>query len=245
MQPSIFRAARQWWSGVASQHGHTAAARQFLAALWEFARDSTPERRRQRYGDADYDWDHRVNTTSGAVGWRERLLGEFHSAYQPTEPTVFHEMLEGLEQQTAIDFRDFVFVDLGSGKGRTLLMASDFPFRRIIGIELLPSLHRIALENINKYHGESQKCYALQSICDDAPNFRFPADPTVLYLFHPFPEPGLRRLIANLTQSLRRNPRQVYVLYHNPVLEKVVLESPSLRKIAEDDQYAAYASQPG
>ena len=33
--------------------------------LWEFARDSTPERRRQRYGDMDYDWEHRVNTTSG------------------------------------------------------------------------------------------------------------------------------------------------------------------------------------
>ena len=127
-----------------------AAARQFLAALWEFARDSTPERRRQRYGDADYDWDHRVNTTSGAVGWRERLLGGFHSAYQPTEPGVFREMLEGLQQQTAIDFRDFIFVDLGSGKGRTLLMVSDYPFRRIIGIELLPSLHQIALEKDRK-----------------------------------------------------------------------------------------------
>jgi len=213
--------------------------------MWEFARDSTPQRRRQRYGDADYDWDHRVNTTSGAVGWRERLLGEFHSAYQPTEPGVFREMLEGLQQQTAIDFRDFIFVDLGSGKGRTLLMASDYSFRRIIGIELLPSLHQIATENISKYHGESQKCYALQSICDDATNFRFPAELTVLYLFHPFPEAGLRRVIANLTQSLLNNPRQVYVLYHNPLLENVVLESPALRKIAEADQYSAYASQSG
>ena len=245
MQVSIFRAARQWWSDVASRQGHTAAARQFLAALWEFARDSTPARRRQRYGDADYDWDHRVNTSSAAVGWRERLLGEFHSAYQPTEPAVFREMLEGLQQHTAIDFRDFIFVDLGSGKGRTLLMASDYPFRRILGIELLPSLHQIALENISKYHGESQKCYALQSICDDATNFVFPAEPTVLYLFHPFPEAGLRRVIANLTESLGRDPRKVYVLYHNPLLENVVLASPALRKIAESDQYSAYASQSG
>jgi hypothetical protein len=216
--------------------------------MWEFVRDSTPQRRRRRYGDADYDWDHRVNTTSGAVGWRDRLLGEFHSAYQPTEPAVFREMLEGLRQQTAIDFRDFIFVDLGSGKGRTMLMASDYPFRRIIGVELLPSLHQIALENISKYHGdkyhgESQKCYALESICDDATNFCFPAEPTVLYLFHPFPEAGLRRVIANLTQSLCRSPRQVFVLYHNPLLENVVLESPMLRKIAGADQYSAYAVQ--
>ena len=50
-----------------------------LRVLAEFVRDSTPERLRQRYGDADYDWDHRVNTTSAAVGWRDRLLGVFHS----------------------------------------------------------------------------------------------------------------------------------------------------------------------
>jgi hypothetical protein len=239
---SILRAVRQWWSGVASQHGHRGAARQFLAALWEFARDSTPERRRRCYGDAGYDWDHRVNTTSGAVGWRDRLLGEFHSAYQPTEPGVFHEMIEGLRQQTAADFRDFVFVDLGSGKGRTLLMASDYPFRRIIGVELLPSLHEIALENISTYRGESQKCYALESICDDATNFRFPPEPIVLYLFHPFLEAKLSWVMANLSQSLRDYPRQVYVLYHNPVLESVVLRSPTLRKVAGTTQYSAYTS---
>ena len=63
-----------------------AATRRLAGVLWEFARDSTPDRLRQRFGDAEYDWDYRVNTTSGAVGWRDRLLGMFHSAYQPTEP---------------------------------------------------------------------------------------------------------------------------------------------------------------
>ena len=57
--------------------------------LWRFLRDSTPERRRQRYGDMEYDWEHRVDTTSGTVGWRTRLLGLFHSPYQPTEPVLF------------------------------------------------------------------------------------------------------------------------------------------------------------
>src|SRR5947209_16251716 len=172
--PGIFQTIRGWWTQAASVEGRFAATRRLAGVLWEFARDSTPDRLRARFGDADYDWDHRVNTTSGAVGWRDRLLGMFHSAYQPTEPAVFHEMLEGLQRQTAIDFRDFVFVDLGSGKGRTLLMASDYSFRRIVGIELLPSLHQIALENISKYQSESQKCHVLQSICDDATNFRFP-----------------------------------------------------------------------
>ena len=240
MQVSIFGAGRRWWSDVASRHGHLAAARQFLAALWEFARDSTPERRRQRYGDADYDWNHRVNTTSGAVGWRERLVGQFHSSYQPTEPAVFHEMLEGLQQQTRIDYRDFLFVDLGSGKGRTLLMASDYPFRRILGVELLSSLHQIAQQNLRQYKSTSQKCFALESICGDATAFPFPHDPLVLYLFNPFPESGMRRVLANLQQSLRAQPRPVYVLYHNPLLEHVLTESGVLKKITWSHQYSLF-----
>ncbi|HSS98535.1 MAG TPA: hypothetical protein VLK33_15975, partial [Terriglobales bacterium] len=130
----------QWWQWDVKNSGVISSARHLLAGLWEFTRDSTPARRRQRYGDVDYDWDHRVDTTGATVGWRERLLGTLHSPYQPTESALFHEMLDSLK----IDFREFTFIDLGSGKGRTLLMASDYPFRRIIGVELFPALHAVA-----------------------------------------------------------------------------------------------------
>jgi SAM-dependent methyltransferase len=240
---SLSRSAWQWWSDVAGREGWLAATRQLLAALWEFVRDSTPERRRQRYGDAEYDWEHRVNTTSAAVGWRERLLGVFHSPYQPTESDLFHEMLDALRERSHPDFHDFLFIDLGSGKGRTLLMASDYPFRRIVGVELLPALHQAAQENLSQYRSESQKCLALESICADATEFPFPAEPTVLYLFNPFPESGLRRMIANLEQSLREHPRAVFVLYHNPQLEHVLGESRTVKKIGGTHQYAIYQSK--
>jgi SAM-dependent methyltransferase len=240
---SLSRSAWQWWNDVAAREGRVAATRQLLAALWEFVRDSTPERRRQRYGDAEYDWEHRVNTTSAAVGWRDRLRGAFHSPYQPTEAALFHEMLDALRKQSQSDFHDFVFLDLGSGKGRTLLMAADYPFRRIVGVELLPALHQAAQDNLSKYRGESQECFALESVCADATEFPLPAEPTVLYLFNPFPESGLRRMIANLEQSLRAHPRAVYVLYHNPLLEHVVSESATLSKIGGTHQYAIYRSR--
>ena len=242
-QISLSRSARQWWNEVAGREGRVAATRQLLAVLWEFVRDSTPERRRQRYGDADYDWEHRVNTTSAIVGWRDRLLGVFHSPYQPTESALFHEMIEVLRRQSHLDFHDFVFVDLGSGKGRTLLMASDYPFRRIAGVELLPALHQAAQENLSKYKSDSQKCFALESICADATQFPFPAEPTVLYLFNPFPETGLKRMIAHLEQSLRAHPRAAYVLYHNPLLDHVLSESAALRRVAGTHQYSIYGSR--
>jgi SAM-dependent methyltransferase len=175
--PRIFAAARKYWSEIASCQGPFAATHDLLTALWEFLRNSTPARLRQRYGDTDYDWDHRVNTTSAAVEWRDRLLGAFHSPYQPTEPALFSEMLDALQQSTNLNFGDFSFLDLGSGKGRTLLMASDYPFRRIVGIELIASLHQICLENLSCYKSESQKCFSLECFCADATSFPFPEGP--------------------------------------------------------------------
>ena len=238
----ILSAAHRYWADRVSREGTLGATRDLIATLWEFIRDSTPSRLRLRYGDADYDWDHRVNTTSGAVSWRDRLLGVFHSPYQPTEPTLFREMVDALQQCASLNLDEFTFVDLGSGKGRTLLMASDYPFRQIIGIELLPALHQIAQENLTQYKSESQKCFDLESICADATIFPFPDGPLVIYLFNPFPESGLRRALTNLRKSLKEKPRPTYVLYHNPQLEQILMDAALLRKIAGTHQYSIFST---
>ncbi len=227
---------RSWWREQAGEKGAAAAAFLLIRNLSTFVRESTPERRRQRYGDMEYDWEHRVNTTSGTVGWRARLLGLFHSPYQPTEPALFQEMIASLP----IAFDTFTFVDLGSGKGRKLLMASEYPFRRIVGVEVLPALHQIAQENLARYQSESQKCFALEAVCGDATSFSFPAEPLVLYFFNPLPESGLRRVMANLDSSLNAHPRAVYVLYHNPMLEEVLSGRAVWTKLGGTQQYSLY-----
>lgn len=208
--------------------------------LWDFLRDSTPERRRRHFGDMDFDWEHHVDTTSGTVRWRERLLGVFLSGYQPTEPLAFEEMMGSLP----IDFREFTFIDLGSGKGRTLLMASYFPFRKIIGVEILPSLHGIAEQNIRAYKNTSQSCVDLESICTDARHFKFPDDPLILYLFNPLSAGGLTAVLQNLERSLRRVPRTVYLLYHNPVLEEHLRSCAFLSMGQRADQFAVFVHRP-
>jgi SAM-dependent methyltransferase len=142
-----------------------------------------------------------------------------------------------------IDFVGYTFIDLGSGKGRTLLMASESPFRRIVGVELLPELHRVAAENAKKYASETQHCFQLEPVCGDAREFHFPEEPTVLYLFNPLPEPGLASVIGHLEQSLRHDPRPVFVLYHNPLLEGVLLASPALQKMGGTHQYSVFRSR--
>jgi SAM-dependent methyltransferase len=239
--PRILSSACRYWSDSVGRSGVIRGSLEFLRALWEFLRDSTPSRLRSRFGDADYDWDFRVNTTSGAVGWRDRLLGVFHSGYQPTERELFHDMMQSLAQH--LDFSQFTFIDLGSGKGRTLLMASDYPFRRIVGVELLPSLNQTAQQNLEKYHSESQRCFAIETICADATTFPLPAEALVIYLFNPFPESGLRRALRNLEESLTRHPRPIYVLYYNPQLQSVLNATGRLRGIAGTHQYSIFAGE--
>jgi hypothetical protein len=234
----LLHTLRGWWVDQRATKSWPKTSCAFFAEIWCFLRESTPENRRRRYGDVEYDWDHRVDTTSATVTGRSRLLGVFHSPYQPSEPTLFHEMLQSMR----VDFTGFTFVDLGSGKGRTLLMASEYPFQKIIGVELLPELHQVAMENLRKYASETQRCFALAAVCADAREFQFPEEPTVLYLFNPLPESGLASVIRNLEESLPQPPRQVYFLYHNPLLEGVLLSSPVLRKTAGTHQYSLFSS---
>jgi SAM-dependent methyltransferase len=230
---------KEWWKARVRERGPMQAGKLLVTELWDFVRDSTPDRHRQRYGDADYDWDYRVNTTSATVSFRDRLIGVFSSAYQPTDPAFFHDMMRSLP----IAFADFTFLDLGSGKGRTLLMASDYPFHRIIGIELLPSLHAIAEQNIQLYNSPTQRCFALESVCADARNYPFPREPFVAYLFNPFPEDILRQVIQNLEVSLEQHPRPAYLVYHNPVLPFVIEDHGKFRKVVTSDYYSIYVSE--
>ena len=232
----FWNAFRHWWREQSQQNGAARATSLLLRNLWSFVRDSTPERRRQRYGDMEYDWEHRVNTTSGTVGWQARLLGLFFSPYQPTDPALFREMMANLP----IAFDQFTFVDLGSGKGRTLLMASEYPFRKIIGVELLAELHRAAEKNIRAYHSATQRCNRIEAVCADACEFIFPDTPMLLYLFNPLPEPGLRRTIRNLEQSLRQSPRQVWIVYHNPAMSGLLEASPAFVKSEGTVQYSLF-----
>ncbi|MGH9495685.1 MAG: class I SAM-dependent methyltransferase [Candidatus Sulfotelmatobacter sp.] len=240
-QPGIFQSARLYWRDVASRSGALAAARGVAAALWEFFRDSTPSRLKSRFGDADYDWNFRVNTTSGAVPWRDRLLGVFHSPYQPTEPGLFREMVDVVEQHARLS--EFTFIDLGSGKGRTLLMASDYPFKRIIGVELLPALNQVAEENIATYKSDAQKCFSIESVCSDATAFPLPDGPLLVFLFNPFPEAGLKTAVAHLEDSFRENSRPLIVVYHNPQLEEVFKGGSAWEKIGGTHQYSIFRSK--
>jgi len=237
----LWQELRSWWREQRERRGRWGALRLLAGELFDLLRDSTPERLRARYGDIEYDFEAAVETTSANVGCRSRLRGMLAgSQYQPCDPILFRDTLNALP----IEPREFSFVDIGSGKGRALLLAAEQPFRRILGIERLPELHLVAERNIRDFCRDRQCSCTIESTCGDGRDFVFPAGPLVVFLFNPLPEAALRAVVANLEQSLAAEPRRIYVLYHNPVLEHVLAGRAGLRRISGDLQYAIYSNAP-
>jgi hypothetical protein len=238
-QPSS-ASALAWVRESVRARGWLGALRYYATETIELLRDLAPARRRSRYGDIDYDFDHGVDTTWATLALRTRIRELLSGGrYQPSEPSLFHQILRALPVATG----GFTFIDLGSGKGRTLLMASDYPFRRIIGVEFLAELDAIARENISRYHSDRQKCFALESHAGDARDFAFPNEATVLYLFNPFPEAVLRTVLANLHDSLIHSPRPLYLAYHNLVHESAFAAQGWLQPVYRTPQYAIYRAR--
>lgn len=102
--------------------------------------------------------------------------------YVPIIPRMFRDMMSGIR----LPFEDFVFVDIGSGKGRALLLASDYPFKRCSGLELSPIHHARAEQNIALYRGPAQRCRTVESLCQDATTYDFPKEDLFLHFFHSF-----------------------------------------------------------
>jgi SAM-dependent methyltransferase len=237
---SLLGVAARRWRESARHAGAWSATRELSADLWEFLRDSTPERRRARYGDIDYDFESGADTTAANVGWRTRLLAALSGApYQPTVPAEFHEILRAI----GADFREFTFVDIGSGKGRALLLAAEYPFRRIVGVEIAPALHEAAHKNVGAWKAKYPDGRVIEARLGDARSFDFPAEPLVVYLFNPLPEAALVGVIARLEQSLLEKPRAAYVVYHHPLIERVLAKSERFEKIGGTHQYAIYRSR--
>jgi len=104
-----------------------------------------------------------------------------------------------------IAYEKFAFVDYGSGKGRTLLIASEFPFKFIIGVEFAAELHRICEANLMTYRNPARRCLDIRPIHHDVATFDPPAEPLVLYFYNPFDRVIFDAVISRLHNSLRRH----------------------------------------
>lgn len=165
--------------------------------------------------DHPFDLKHGTDTggyISGAELEGTSLSALYSTAYYGIPPSSLRLAFSLLEKDDlgAKYPEQFTFVDLGAGKGRALLVASERCFRAIVGVELASDLCRFATRNLAVFPSADGRVSVQMQ---DATTLRYPGGPLLVFLFHPFLRPALRRVLANLEKQLRRSPRPCFVLY--------------------------------
>lgn len=173
---------------------------------WRFS----PGQILEKMSTASFDRIHGTDTSTFAelreldIASDNKRYGE---RYQPSPVYSLRQVLKHL----GIQHSDFSFVDFGSGKGRTLLVASDFPFKQIVGVEFSEELHRKAEQNIAQYRPRFAN--RIKAVHADATQVNLPHGDLVLYLFNPFTKPVLDKVLANVMASIAEQQRRVIVVY--------------------------------
>jgi SAM-dependent methyltransferase len=192
-------------------------------------------------------FDRRCGVDTGGVVRKDRLDIEGANKSSgnhcmPTPVRTMRSILKGLSP----DLADFTFVDFGSGMARAILVAAEFQFRRVIGVELSPELTRIAKENINSYKNQKQQCFDLSALCADATEFEIPDDQCIFYFFNPFGPRVLKQVAENIKRSHAARPRKMYVILYHPRNTEIIQDLGIFKRIcpkgANTDIFEIYES---
>jgi len=143
----------------------------------------------------------------------------FGVRYEPTPPRTFAALMRNLPA----DLGEYTFVDFGSGKGRVVLLASRYGFRRIVGVEYARDLHEAACRNLRSYRDERRVCSDIELLHIDAVDYAIPATPCVFYFFQPFSRDVMARVLGNIKASLgvRRRVYLMILLPHPSTLDLI------------------------
>lgn len=138
--------------------------------------------------------------------------------YQPSSSVIFEKAMNLLP----FNFEDKVFLDIGSGKGRALILAAEAGFKKVIGVEYASELNDIAHTNIETVRGRFPNTeFVLQE--GDALHYDIPEEVDVIYLFNPFDETATSELLKKVKPAFERR-KPLFLIYVHPIHCNVLQE---------------------
>jgi len=127
--------------------------------------------------------------------------------YKPTRVRYFRKLLQQYPLPAST-----VFVDVGCGRGRVVLLAAMQGFKKTIGLELSPKLAAGAAQNLAFYRKRNPRIGEATIFCTNVLEHDFNNDETVFFLFWPFDREVTKQFIEILRKSLRKSPRNVTLI---------------------------------
>lgn len=164
-------------------------------------------------------------------------VGKFARRYEGTPIRLIQQIIRRLKT----DLRRFTFLDLGSGKGRVLLIASQYPFRAVMGVELSEALHNIAQTNIKRFVDLGFTKSYPTSLHMDAGAFDFTSNGHVIvFCNNPFGASVMLRVLDNLQLAVARTQHQAILIYLTPIPQEIVQKLCEFSLIAHGNYLSDY-----
>jgi SAM-dependent methyltransferase len=174
--------------------------------------------------------------TSGLIAGRHLGAGHRHdrhiTAYYAVAPSVFRAMIVRWRRcRPVAPMDEYTFIDFGAGMGRAVLLAAEFRFKAVIGVELHPALARIARRNMAVWRAAGRAVAPMRMLCRDAAEFALPSGPCVAFLFNPFGGPVMRRMLRAWSEQIDGGAGSLDVLYVNDEQKNVLRCEPGFERL--------------
>jgi SAM-dependent methyltransferase len=190
-----------------------------------------------RHGTRTSGWDSleqfSISSPNGAHG----------RGYQATPARPFLRLLRELSIP-----RELGFVDFGCGRGRVLLLAAHAGFSRIIGIEFAAELAADARRNVERWSAASGRVSEIHVVEGDVLEYPIHEADGVFFLFNPFDDVVLDGVLDRIEASLSAAPRDVWIIYHNPLERSRIDRRERFHPVASrsfwGNDYCVYRSAP-
>jgi hypothetical protein len=166
-----------------------------------------------------FDRRYRIDTgIVGRHGGKAAAGGIVNCGYMPTPVRTLRSLLAALP----IDPPDFTLVDLGSGKGRVLIVGAEGGFRHCIGVEISPALCATSVDNLTDWRQATGATTPIEIVGVDAAAYEFPLTPLVVFLYNPFSRAVMAAVARNLARSYAKCPRRIIVVAVHPRYRSVL-----------------------
>ena len=158
----------------------------------------------------------------------------YNVAYQGTPPSRLHAAVNRWQSLPgARSLSEMAFFDIGCGKGRAVMLASELGFREVSGVELDPEMARIGQNNLKVWRDTGKARCAVEILAGDATEVPLPALPVLFWLYNSFRAPVMRKMLARLQQHAGAREGGMDILYLIPNESAVFAEFPRFQKLWE------------
>jgi Methyltransferase domain len=203
---------------------------------------------------AKHPFDRMHGVDTGGLIYPEALAwGHEHdhesAGYYATAPSMFHQAIgrwSGLLAGSGYALGDWTFVDIGAGKGRVVMMASEYAFREVVGVELNPGLVKIARRNLRKFVRNRRNGLpgpqvrgiggtpSVQIVKGDALSFPLPDGPVVLFFFNSFEREMVRMWLERLFEAAIKRAAPIDLIYVHPEHRELFHQTPGIELLADE-----------